>query len=109
MARVASWNEADLDALFSDPSGPAQTVAYSQNGGSPANIQGIYDNPGDDFEGPGHGKMIRQKPKIKVKAKDVVGISNKDTFVIAAITYNVTQFHDDGWGCKVVDLSLQAT
>lgn len=106
MARVPGDFEADLDS-FLNTSEFAETATYTVYGGSAASISVIFDNTGNVIN-PATLEVESSGPKVTCKTSDVENASNRDTVVIASITYYVTKVEHDGTGMSVLYLSKRA-
>ncbi len=78
---------------------------YTPSGGSPASVNGIFDD--EDLEvDAGDGSLVLQRSaKFTCSSGDVTGIAEGDAFTIAAVSYTVAYFKDDGTG--VVEIYLE--
>ena len=99
-------SSADID-LFFQTADFAETVAYTPEGGSPANIPVIFDMPYalTSVQGVTYQNA---HPTCLAKTSDVSTATSGATIVRGAVTYYVVDVQPDGTGITNLVLSTQA-
>ena len=97
----------DLDDFLDPEEFGVQAVITFQAGGT-RTISVIFDDPYVNAKA-GEYERDDNGPKAKGKETDMVGITRKDTVVIAGKTYGVlTSPQADGTGISVLELTLES-
>lgn len=92
-----SIDQFDLDDFFSlDDFGTAAT--YTQAGGIPVTVNGIFDNPQASRNATEMLDVTMPSPQFVCRSADVDGISEGDNLRIGTVNYTVRVILSDGLG-----------
>lgn len=82
----------------------ATAATYTPSGGAGVTINGIFDNETVPVETGGFVPVHEEQPRFTCRTQDVSNISDADTLVLNAVTYNVRAWVHDGTGVTVLQL-----
>lgn len=82
----------------------ATAATYTPSGGAGVIINGIFDNETVPVETGGFVPVHEEQPRFTCRTQDVSSISDADTLVVNAVTYNVRAWVHDGTGVTVLQL-----
>ena len=82
----------------------ATAATYTPSGGAGVIINGIFDNETVPVETGGFVPVHEEQPRFTCRTQDVSSISDADTLVVNAVTYNVRVWVHDGTGVTVLQL-----
>lgn len=92
--------------IFLDVDDFGTTASYTVQGGSPANITGIFDNEFIEVDAGGNVGVAVQQPRFLCRTSDVSSATEGDTITINAVNYNIRIVQDDGTGMTTLILEV---
>ena len=92
----------DINAAMTTATGQmiyamGMTVTYTVQGGNPATITVLFDNPSQSIM-LAMGEISSSGPKVSAMTSDVPNAKKGDTFTIGTVGYTVTDVNPDGTG-----------
>ena len=92
--------------IFLDVDDFGTTASYAVQGGSPANISGIFDNEFIEVDAGGNVGVAIQQPRFLCRTSDVSSATEGDTITINAVNYTIRIVQDDGTGMTTLILEV---
>lgn len=91
-------------AVFFDADDFGVAATYTPSGGSPATINGIFDNEFFEVEAGGEIAVAMEQPRFTCRTSDVSTAAEGDSITINSIAYTVRVVQSDGTGVTVLVL-----
>lgn len=91
-------------AVFFDADDFGVAATYTPSGGSPATINGIFDNEFFEVEAGGEIAVAMEQPRFTCRTSDVSTAAEGDSISINSIAYTVRVVQSDGTGVTVLVL-----
>ncbi len=91
-------------AVFFETDDFGVAATYTKQGGSPATVNGIFDNEFFEVETGGEVAVAMEQPRFACRTSDVSTASEGDSITINSIAYTVRVVQSDGTGVTVLVL-----
>lgn len=91
-------------AVFFDADDFGVAATYTPSGGSPATVNGIFDNEFFEVEAGGEIAVAMEQPRFTCRTSDVSTAAEGDSITINSIAYTVRVVQSDGTGVTVLVL-----
>ena len=94
-------------AIFFEANDFAVTASYTPQGGSSANILGIYDQEYLELDSGGSVAFAINQPRFQCDTASVPSAAEGDTLVVSGINYKIVVVQPDGTGVTTLVLEKQ--
>ena len=84
--------------IFLDVDDFGTTASYTVQGGSAADVKGIFDNEHIEVDATGSVGVSIQEPRFLCRTSDVSSATEGDAITINSINYKIRVVQDDGTG-----------
>ena len=91
-------------AIFFDVDDFGVAATYTASGGSPATVNGIFDNEFFEVEAGGTVAVAMERPRFTCRTSDVSSAAEGDAITINSIDYTIRVVQVDGTGVTVLVL-----
>jgi len=91
-------------AIFFDVDDFGVAATYTASGGSPATVNGIFDNEFFEVEAGGTVAVAMEQPRFTCRTSDVSSAAEGDAITINSIDYTIRVVQVDGTGVTVLVL-----
>lgn len=91
-------------AVFFDADDFGVAATYTPSGGSPATVNGIFDNEFFEVEAGGEIAVAMEQPRFTCRTSDVSTAAEGDSITINSTAYTVRVVQSDGTGVTVLVL-----
>ena len=91
-------------AIFFEPNDFADVATYTPLGGSPVNLNGIFDNESRETDAGGNVTIVMPEPRFHIRTSDAPNAEEGDALTVRGVDYTIRISHEDGTGTTMLVL-----